>query len=70
MMVGPRLPRTGPAHAAVPVGDNEVCDESEDCSRFSRWARILVCAAFIRVGYKSVGSGGYIYVDIAVPWNR
>ena len=31
---------------------------------------VLVSAMFVRVGYKSVGWGGYIHIDIVNPWKR
>ena len=31
---------------------------------------MLLGVLFIRVGYHSLGWGGYIYVDIVNPWKR
>ncbi len=31
---------------------------------------VLAGTTFIRVGYKSLGWGGYIYVGVAAPWKR
>jgi len=31
---------------------------------------ILLGSLFIRVGYQSLGWGGYVYVDIVNPWKR
>jgi hypothetical protein len=33
-------------------------------------AGVVVVAMFVRVGYKSLGWGGYVYIDIAARWNR
>jgi hypothetical protein len=31
---------------------------------------VVFCALFVHIGYKSLGWGGYVYVDIAAPWKR
>ena len=31
---------------------------------------LVLAAVFVRVGYKSLGLGGYVYVDIGAPWKR
>lgn len=33
-------------------------------------AGAIMVAMFARVGYRSLGWGGYVYIDIAVPWKR
>jgi hypothetical protein len=33
-------------------------------------AVVVIGAMFVRVGYKPLGWGGYVYVGIAPPWKR
>jgi hypothetical protein len=33
-------------------------------------ACVIVLATFTRIGYESLGWGGYWYVDLVPPWRR
>jgi hypothetical protein len=33
-------------------------------------AAAVTAGAFVRVGYQSLGWGGYWYVDFVAPWHR
>ena len=55
--------------ALIRMSENEIMRRRRKLLLFFA-AGVVVVATFVRMGYKSLGWGGYVHIDIAAPWKR